>query len=95
MFSRVGRSEVRDGRKVFTTTARGLEVLRDPALNKGAAFSADERDRLRLAGLVPPGEPASLEGQLKTAYAQYSERPSDLDRHVYMWSLHDTNVTLF
>ena len=95
MFTRAARSDVKDGRAVFTTTARGYDVLRDPALNKGAAFDQDERDRLGLNGLLPPGEPVELSAQVAKAYALYSAREDDLDKHVYMWSLHDTNVTLF
>lgn len=55
MFSRQAQS-IRDasGRRRFTTPARGYQVLRDPALNKGTSFSQQERDALELNGLLPP-----------------------------------------
>lgn len=83
-----------DDRRI-TTTARGYEVLRDPALNKGTAFTAEERTALGLHGLLPPAVTADLEPQLDRAYAAYHEAPTDLDKHVYMWRLHDNDVTLF
>ena len=45
------------GAQVLQTSARGYEVLRDPALNKGAAFGDEERSELGLVGLLPPGAP--------------------------------------
>lgn len=95
MFSRAAKAEVRDGEQVFLTEARGYEVLRDPALNKGSAFDRQEREALGLDGLIPPAEPTPLAAQVEKAYALYESHRSDLEKHVYMWSLHDTNVTLF
>ncbi|WLQ33433.1 NAD-dependent malic enzyme [Streptomyces castrisilvae] len=82
-------------KRVIRTTARGYEVLRDPGLNKGTAFSEGERAALGLDGLLPPAVTADMEQQLDRAYAAYSSEPTDLAKHVYMWRLHDNNVTLF
>src|SRR5450755_3247346 len=53
---RAGADE-RGGEIAVQTTARGYDVLRNPALNKGAAFSSAERLDLDLIGLLPPGAP--------------------------------------
>ena len=95
MFSRLARTSTQAGRQVFETTARGYDVLRDPLLNKGIALTLDERASLGLLGLLPNAEVADIAPQLDRAYAIYSAQPSDLAKHLYMMSLHDTNVTLF
>lgn len=84
-----------NGRAAYGTTLRGVSVLRHPLLNKGTAFTADERTALGLNGLLPTLVSSDMEGQLASAYAHYSAQPTDLDKHVYMWELHDDNVTLF
>ena len=81
--------------RLIKTTARGYQVLRDLALNKGTAFSAAERRALGLDGLLPPVVTTELEPQLERAYAAYRAAPTDLAKHIYMWRLHDNNVTLF
>lgn len=95
MFSRQAKV-VRDksGRRIMTA-ARGYDVLRDPALNKGTAFSKAERAALDLDGLLPPVVTIDLEPQLERAYAAYHAAPTDLQKHIYMWRLHDNNATLF
>ena len=95
MFSRNAKT-IKDntGRRI-TTTARGYDVLRDPALNKGTAFSQSERKALGLNGLLPPVITRELEPQLDRAYKAYHAAPTDLAKHIYMWRLHDNNVTLF
>ena len=83
-----------DARKI-QTTLRGYEVLHDPALNKGTAFTAAERKALGIEGLVPPVVTTELEPQLKRAYAAYHRAPTDLAKHIFMWQLHDENETIF
>lgn len=95
MFSRQAKV-IKDGSgRRMTTAARGYNVLRDPALNKGTAFSKAERAALGLDGLLPPVVTAELEPQLERAYAAYHAAPTDLQKHIYMWRLHDNNATLF
>lgn len=87
---------VREGEvRKLKTAARGYQVLRDPALNKGTAFSAAERKALGLEGLLPPVVTTELAPQLERAYAAYHAAPTDLAKHIYMWRLHDNNATLF
>src|SRR6478736_5924396 len=89
MFSRQAKV-IRDAKgRLIKTTARGYQVLRDPALNKGTAFSAAERRALGLDGLLPSVVTAELEPQLERAYAAYRAAPTDLAKHIYMWRLHD------
>ncbi|MFT8885800.1 MAG: NAD-dependent malic enzyme [Acetobacter papayae] len=95
MFSRQAKITGTGKSRKIETTARGYDVLRDPALNKGTAFTQDERDSLELNGLLPPVITTELEPQLTRALAAYRKAPSDLDKHIYMWRLHDNNVTLF
>ena len=83
-----------DGRRVARTTARGEEVINTPLLNKGAVFSQDEREALGLVGLLPDGQ-TSLELELDRAYGQYNAKHSDLEKNVFLASLHDRNEVLF
>ena len=95
MFSRQAKV-IKDGSgRRMTTSARGYDVLRDPALNKGTAFTKAERAALGLDGLLPPVVTTELEPQLERAYAAYHAAPTDLQKHIYMWRLHDNNATLW
>lgn len=95
MYNRKAEVIVENNVLKIKTTARGYDVLRDPLLNKGSAFSAEEREALGLNGLLPPVVNESMDIQLNRAYNAYEECPTDLDKHIYMWRLHDNNVTLF
>ncbi|MGA3019316.1 MAG: NAD-dependent malic enzyme [Bryobacteraceae bacterium] len=74
--------------------ARGLAVLNSPLLNKGMAFTADERKALGLRGLLPP-DISSLGSQVKSAYIQYERLPDALSKNIYLTALHDRNEVLF
>src|ERR1051325_6643155 len=76
------------------TKARGLDVLNSPLLNKGTAFTAEEREALGLRGLLPP-DISTLESQVKRAYIQYERLPDALGKNVYLTALHDRNEILF
>jgi malate dehydrogenase (oxaloacetate-decarboxylating) len=78
----------------FETKARGLAVLNSPLLNKGTAFTADERRALGLTGFLPPAVSA-LETQVSRAYLQYEGLPDPLSKNVYLTALHDRNEVLF
>jgi malate dehydrogenase (oxaloacetate-decarboxylating) len=88
--SRHRRSE--DGS--YETKARGLDVLNSPQLNKGTAFTAEERGALGLTGLIPP-EISTLATQVKGAYVQYERLPDSLSKNIYLTALHDRNEVLF
>ncbi|MGJ3355165.1 NAD-dependent malic enzyme [Providencia sp. Je.9.19] len=95
MYSRQAKVIVENNIRKIKTTARGYQVLRDPSLNKGTAFTAEERKALDLNGILPPVVTEDMETQLNRAYRAYSSCRTDLDKHIYMWRLHDNNVTLF
>ncbi|WP_142312669.1 oxaloacetate-decarboxylating malate dehydrogenase [Bacillus toyonensis] len=76
------------------TTLRGAEVLSTPLLNKGVAFTQEEREELGLKGLLPPAV-LTLEEQARRAYEQFSSQPDDLLKNIYLTALHDRNEVLF
>lgn len=88
---RKGRPE---GAGIQQTKKRGLAVLTTPLLNKGSAFSIEEREALCLNGLLPPVI-STLESQVASAYAQYQRLPDALGKNIYLTALHDRNEVLF
>jgi malate dehydrogenase (oxaloacetate-decarboxylating) len=80
--------------EVWETRARGRAVLADPRLNRGTAFTDQERDDLDMVGLVPP-QVLTLDQQATRAYAQFTAQTSDLAKNVYLRALHDRNEVLF
>ena len=76
------------------TIPRGTAVLEDPALNKDTAFTLDERAALGLDGLLPPVV-ETLEQQSRRCYMAFGRKQDDLERHIYLRALQDTDETLF
>jgi malate dehydrogenase (oxaloacetate-decarboxylating)(NADP+) len=73
---------------------RGIEVLQDPSLNKSTAFTEAEKQALGLVGLVPDvAETEDL--QLQRVNLQLAQKPTDLERYIYLINLLDHNETLF
>jgi len=72
----------------------GPSLLETPLLNKGSAFSKEERDSFNLTGLLPPRF-ESIDEQAERAYRQYSCFNSDINKHIYLRAIHDNNETLF
>jgi malate dehydrogenase (oxaloacetate-decarboxylating) len=83
-----------NGNGHYETKARGLAVLNSPLLNKGTAFTAEERDALGLGGLLPP-DISTLGAQVKHAYIQYERLADSLNKNLYLTALHDRNEVLF
>jgi malate dehydrogenase (oxaloacetate-decarboxylating) len=71
-----------------------MAVLAAPPLNKGTAFTVEERKALGLTGLLPPAI-STLNSQAKGAYAQYQQLPDALSKNIYLTALHDRNEVLF
>ena len=69
-------------------------MLASPMINRGTAFTVQEREQLELIGLLPPGV-STLEGQLRRVYGQYQRQPDDLAKNVYLANLRDRNEILF
>jgi malate dehydrogenase (oxaloacetate-decarboxylating) len=76
------------------TTLRGRQVLADPRINKGTAFSDDERGELDVTGLIPSGH-VTLDQQVSRVYAQYQRQTTDLARNVLLNEVHDRNEVLY
>jgi malate dehydrogenase (oxaloacetate-decarboxylating) len=73
---------------------RGMDLLNRQELNKGTAFTEEERSKLGLHGLLPPYI-ESLDEQVVRAYRAYKLKDDDLERHIYLRALQDTNEVLF
>ena len=72
----------------------GPALLETPLLNKGSAFSAEERNSFNLTGLLPHNI-ETIEEQSLRAYHQLRSFTSDMDKHIYLRNIQDTNETLF
>ena len=70
------------------------EILNNPFVNKGTAFSMAERKKLNLVGLLPPVV-QTLEEQIERTYLQYQKKVNNLEKRVYLMTLFNTNRTLF
>jgi malate dehydrogenase (oxaloacetate-decarboxylating) len=73
---------------------RGRALLRDPRVNRGTAFTAEERSALGLEGLLPPAV-LSLEDQALRAYGQFRVQPDDLARNTFLAAVRQRNEVLF
>ena len=78
----------------FPVFPRGKDLLNHHELNKGTAFTEEERSMLGLHGLLPP-HVESLDGQVVRAYEAYKRKDDDLERHIYLRALQDSNEVLF
>lgn len=76
------------------TALSGYELLNDPILNKGTAFTEDERGAFDLHGLLPP-HVAELDYQAKRRLDAFRGLGSDIQRYVFLRGLQDSNETLF
>ncbi|MCH7336396.1 NAD-dependent malic enzyme [Acinetobacter sp. NIPH 2699] len=72
----------------------GNALLELPLLNKGSAFSEEERARFNLHGLIP-NNIENIEEQTQRSYQQYLSFGSDMNKHIYLRNIQDTNETLF
>lgn len=76
------------------TCLTGNDLLSSPKLNKGCAFSQEEREKFGLIGLLPH-QVETLEQQVARMYVQYHEHHTNLGKNIYLNVLHDYNETLF
>lgn len=70
------------------------EILNDPFINKGTAFTLEERKALNLVGVLPTVV-QTLEEQTEQTYNEYQKKVSDLEKRIYLMTLFNTNRTLF
>jgi malate dehydrogenase (oxaloacetate-decarboxylating) len=72
----------------------GPSLLETPLLNKGSAFSSDERITFNLTGLIPPRY-ETIKEQAERAYMQYSSFDEPMNKHIYLRAIQDNNETLY
>jgi len=80
--------------RVVETALSGYELLNDPLLNKGTAFTEDEREQFELHGLLPP-HVAALDWQVRRRLDAFRGLGSDLQKYIFLRGLQDSNETLF
>jgi len=80
--------------KAHRELPHGMDLLNRQGLNKGTAFTDAERTALGLHGLLPP-QVETLDAQAVRAYEAYRRKTDDLERHIYLRALQDTNEVLF
>ena len=86
--------ELNRAKEVLTVSLTGYLLLDNPTLNKGSAFSEEERRAFGLLGLLP-SHTSTLDEQLARAYENYRRKETDVERYVFLVSLQDRNETLF
>lgn len=75
-------------------TTTGYEVLRNPFLNKGTAFTQEERRTLGLIGTLP-SQVQTIDEQAAQAYQQFQSKDAPLEKCIFLMNLFNENVTLF
>jgi malate dehydrogenase (oxaloacetate-decarboxylating) len=83
-----------NGHQRIEPKVTGPALLNDPMLNRGTAFTKEERKQLSLVGLLPSAV-STLDEQAKRAYVQYQQQPTDLAKNVFLTALQDRNEVLF
>jgi len=74
--------------------SRGISLLQNPTLNKGTAFTMEERDKLGLRGLLPPN-PQTQADQMHRVLGNLRRKSVPLEKYIFLVSLQDRNETLF
>lgn len=75
-------------------SSTGVDLLHDPILNKGTAFTQEERQSLGLEGLLPPMV-STQDQQVARVRGHYKKKPDNLEKYIYMTALQERNETLF
>ena len=84
----------KDDKPALTGLPRGMALLRDPLLNKGTAFTPEERDALGLRGLLP-GVVSTQQDQINRILYSLRRLPDELEKYIALNALHDRNEALF
>jgi malic enzyme len=88
------RIDPRTHEDYLAVSIKGRPVILNPFTNKGTGYSAEEREKLDLEGLVVPAF-QTIEQQLVRTYEAFQAKTTDLERFIYLASLQDRNETLF
>lgn len=91
-FSRPQKNQ--DGILSMNIRLRGADLLHEPLLNKGSAFSAEERKTFQLEGLMP-GATVSIDVQVRRTLDQLSAATSDFQKYIILSNLQDRNEQLY
>ena len=83
-----------DQKQPLYTPYAGTTLLELPLLNKGSAFTEQERSHFNLHGLIPHAI-ESIEEQSQRSYQQYCAFNDAINKHIYLRNIQDTNETLF
>ena len=83
-----------DGKVFSITDQEGTDLLHNPVLNKGTAFTEEERHEFGLVGLLPP-HISTLDEQVDRVYENYRHKENNLEKYVHLRALQDRNETLF
>src|ERR1051325_2651069 len=81
-------------RTTLQVSLSGYDLINSPRLNKGTAFTDEERDMFDLHGLLPPTV-GTLEQQIERRLRALSTQPASFNKYTFLRSLQDTNETLF
>ena len=73
----------------LTVSASDYGLISNPLLNKGMAFTREERENFNLLGLIPPYE-SSLQEQCDRSYESFRSKSSDIDKYIYLRDLQDS-----
>jgi malic enzyme len=84
----------RTGELYLPVGERGRSLLEEPLLNKGTAFSAEEREQFDLTGYLP-SHVSTMDEQLTRVRAALDSKSTAMEKHIYLAGLHDRNETLF
>ena len=89
-----GASQRMKRRNRMSNFPTGLSLLRDPTLNKGTAFTDEEREALGLRGLLPP-RVYTIDEQVQRILWNLGRKSTDMERYIFLTGLQDRNKTLF
>lgn len=84
----------KEGKPYLEIDQRGSDLLHNPLLNKGTAFTERERYEFGLNGLLPP-HISTLEEQLERVYENFCHKTDNIERYIHLRALQDRNETLF
>lgn len=82
------------GEYVQDVRRTGQDIIHNPLLNKGTAFTKEEREEFGIDGLLPP-HVSTIEQQLSRLRENYDHKTDDIERYIFLRSLQDRNETLF
>jgi hypothetical protein len=87
-------AKIEGSKESVSIMKKGYDLLNDPFLNKGTAFSEEEREKYGLVGILPPTV-ETLETQARQAYGNVESKPNVSEKRHYLMSLFGRNRTLF